>query len=134
VLTGLDQRPAPKEIAEALLDENINVLEIYCMRGTNRPAYLVVTDKNYTLDTLENTKFLLSTRVRWERHINNQIFVQCHRCQRWGDATANCHSRAKYVKCAGDHLARDQGCEVRHILGFSKCRKCKICRQCNLFL
>jgi hypothetical protein len=36
VLRGLDQRPAPKEIAEALLDENINMLEIYSTRGTNR--------------------------------------------------------------------------------------------------
>ncbi|KAJ3620724.1 hypothetical protein MTP99_004650 [Tenebrio molitor] len=79
------------------------------MRGTNRPAYLVVTDKNYTLDTLENTKFLLSTR--------------CHRCQRWGHATANCHSRAKYVKCAGDHLARDQGCELGNKIK-PKCVNC----------
>jgi hypothetical protein len=41
VLRGLDQKPTPKEIAEALIEENINVLEIYNMRGTNRSAYLV---------------------------------------------------------------------------------------------
>jgi hypothetical protein len=41
VLRGLDQKPTPKEIAEALIEENINLLEIYNMRGTNRSAYLV---------------------------------------------------------------------------------------------
>jgi hypothetical protein len=50
---------------------------------------------------------LKSTGSRPQRHINNKIFVQCHRCQRWGHATANCHAQAKCVKCAGDHLTRD---------------------------
>jgi hypothetical protein len=77
------------------------------MRGTNWPAYLVITDRTYTLDKLERIKYILNTKVSWQRHINNKIFVQCHRCQRWGHATANCHTRAKCVKCAGDHLTRD---------------------------
>jgi hypothetical protein len=38
VLRGLDQKPTPKE---ALMEENINALEIYNMRGTNRSAYFV---------------------------------------------------------------------------------------------
>jgi hypothetical protein len=78
-----------------VLEENINVLEIY-MRGTNRSAYLVVTDWNNSLDKLEK-------KVSWERHQNNKIFVQFHRCH----ATSKCHARAKCLKCAGNHLTRD---------------------------
>jgi hypothetical protein len=101
VLRGLHQGPTAKEVAEALQTEKVEAQEIYCMRGTKWPAYLIVTDK------LEQIKFILNTKVSWQRHINNKIFVQCHRCQRWGHATANCHAQAKCVKCAGDHLTRD---------------------------
>ncbi|CAH1384246.1 unnamed protein product [Tenebrio molitor] len=83
------------------------------MRGTKWPAYLIVTDRTYTLDKLEQIKFVLNTKVSWQRHINNKIFVQCHRCQRWGHATANCHAQAKCVKCAGDHLTRTASWEIK---------------------
>ncbi|KAH0816491.1 hypothetical protein GEV33_006301 [Tenebrio molitor] len=106
VLRGLHREPTPKEIAEALQEEEVDAQEIY-MRGTNWPAYLVITNRTYTLDKLEGIKCTLNTKISWQRHINNKIFVQCHRCQRWGHATANCHARVKCVKCAGDHLTRD---------------------------
>ncbi|CAH1380902.1 unnamed protein product, partial [Tenebrio molitor] len=59
VLRGLHQGPTPKEVAEALQTEK----EIYSMRGTNWPAYLIITDRTYTLDKLEQIKFILNTKV-----------------------------------------------------------------------
>jgi hypothetical protein len=132
VLRGLHQGPAPKEVAEALVEEDVDANEIYNMRGTNWPTYLIITDTTYTLDKLERIKFILNTKVSWQRHFNNKIFVQCHRCQKWGHATANCHARAKCVKCAGDHLTRDcqlgkqstpkcVNCEGDHTANNTKC-------------
>ncbi|CAH1384468.1 unnamed protein product [Tenebrio molitor] len=46
------------------------------MRGTKWPAYLIVTDRTYTLDKLEQIKFVLNTKVSWQRHINNKIFLE----------------------------------------------------------
>jgi hypothetical protein len=56
VLRGLHQGPTPKEVAEALHAEEVEAQEIYSTRGTNWPAYLVITDKTYTLDKLERIK------------------------------------------------------------------------------
>ncbi|KAJ3617073.1 hypothetical protein MTP99_009127 [Tenebrio molitor] len=39
--------------------------------------------------------------------MNNKVFVQCHRCQKWGHATANCHARPRCLKCAEEHLTRE---------------------------
>ncbi|CAH1379808.1 unnamed protein product, partial [Tenebrio molitor] len=63
VLRGLHQRPTAKEVAEALQTEKVEAQEIYCMRGTKWPAYLIVTDRTYTLDKLEQIKFILNTKV-----------------------------------------------------------------------
>ncbi|CAH2109294.1 unnamed protein product [Euphydryas editha] len=37
----------------------------------------------------------------------NKLPAQCHRCQAFGHASANCHRKIKCVRCAGEHLARD---------------------------
>ncbi|CAH2085255.1 unnamed protein product [Euphydryas editha] len=37
----------------------------------------------------------------------NKSPAQCHRCQAFGHASANCHRKIKCVRCAGEHLARD---------------------------
>ncbi|RZC42324.1 hypothetical protein BDFB_013312, partial [Asbolus verrucosus] len=123
VLRGLDQRPTPKEIAEDL-ENNYNLLadKIYEMKGTARPLYLVVMDKNITIDKLEkHIRIVLYTKVQWERHQNNKLIVQCHRCQEWGHATSNCHANPKCLKCAGPHLTRE--CEHGH-LNSPKCANC----------
>ncbi|RZC32758.1 hypothetical protein BDFB_014354 [Asbolus verrucosus] len=123
VLRGLDQRPTPKEIAEDL-ENNYNLLadKIYEMKGTARPFYLVVMDKKITIDKLEKQiRIVLYTKVQWERHQNNKLIVQCHRCQEWGHATSNCHANPKSLKCAGPHLTRE--CEHGH-LNNPKCANC----------
>jgi hypothetical protein len=89
------------KIQEVLKNDNVD-FHTYTHKTEKNPRL-----RAHTLDKLEQIKFILNTKVSWQRHINNNIFVQCHRCQRWGHATANCHARAKCVKCAGDHLTRD---------------------------
>ncbi|KAH0816595.1 hypothetical protein GEV33_006196 [Tenebrio molitor] len=53
------------------------------------------------------TDWILNTKITWHRHMNNKVFVQCHRCQKWGHATANCHARPRCLKCAEEHLTRE---------------------------
>ncbi|KAJ3629934.1 hypothetical protein MTP99_014296 [Tenebrio molitor] len=107
VLRGLDQKPELEDIAEALKTEQIAIINIYNMRATNRPAYLVVTDNTITMAKLDNIKYVLNTKITWHRHMNSKVFVQCHRCQKWGHATANCHARPRCLKCAEEHLTRE---------------------------
>jgi hypothetical protein len=41
---------------------------------TKRPAFLIITNKNVNINTLDSEiRNLLNTRVNWERHINNTV-------------------------------------------------------------
>jgi hypothetical protein len=67
----------------------------------------LVTDNTITMAKLDNIKYVLNTKITWHRHMNNKVFVQCHRCQKWGHATANCHAN-----CSGNHTANNIECPV----------------------
>lgn len=78
------------------------------MTTNYRPLYLVVTTSDMTLKQIQqNIKAIMYTRVSWERHINKKLLTQCHRCQGWGHATANCNRNPKCLKCASDHQTTD---------------------------
>jgi hypothetical protein len=106
VLQGLGQNPSVEEVQDALREEHeIDTIKLYKMKGTNRPKYLVITDKSITQNQLETqARTLLNTRIEWTRHTNNKFITQCHRCQRWGHATSNCNSNPRCLKCAQEHF------------------------------
>ncbi|KAJ3616680.1 hypothetical protein MTP99_014375 [Tenebrio molitor] len=105
VLRGLCQNPAPEEVKAALEEEHNLVAEKVFKMRTKRPTFLIITNKNVNIKTLDSEiRNLLNTRVNWERHINNKLITQCHRCQRWGHATSNCQAAARCLKCAGPHF------------------------------
>ena len=108
VLTGLAHKPESQEIKKELtLTHNINIKEVYLMRNTKEPKYLVVTDTKQTIKTITKIKHLNYTIVGWQRHYNKKQIVQCHRCQKWGHATSNCHAAYVCLKCAEAHETKN---------------------------
>lgn len=110
VLKGLCQALEIDEIKEELTAQKIKIKNIFKMKGTPEyaPAYLVVTDAQTTLSDIQRkVKRINHTVIRWERHYNNKIITQCHRCQRWGHATSNCYAEPACLKCGEAHITRE---------------------------
>lgn len=128
VLRGLFHEAETTDIKEELTAQQIKVKEVFRMKGTRFPAYLVVTSSDFTVRKMENIKFIQYTKVRWERHHNNKFIIQCHRCQAWGHATANCHSTPKCLKCAASHITRD--C-IKDTSSPAKCANCGAAHPAN---
>ncbi|KAJ3665125.1 hypothetical protein Zmor_000638 [Zophobas morio] len=121
VLKGLDFEPEIEDLKDELREENIPCEKLFKMRGTKRPAYLIITTKDVTLSQLQRHKYvILNTRVTWERHYNNRKITQCHTCQEWGHATLNCKSKPKCLKCAGPHRVADCDPDLVNL----KCANC----------
>lgn len=108
VLEGLDDID-PTEIAQELKQEHkIPVTNVYPMKNTHIPKYLVIVKTGTTLKQLEQkVKVVNYTLIKWKRHYNNRRVTQCHRCQRWGHATSNCHQNWACLKCAQGHPTKD---------------------------
>ncbi|KAK2577942.1 hypothetical protein KPH14_012825 [Odynerus spinipes] len=63
---------------------------------------------NININHLRQTvQFLVYTRITWENYINKKRLTQCHRCQAWGHATANCYAEPRCLKCAQKHLTNE---------------------------
>lgn len=109
VVAGLEHEPFIEDLqAELKNSYNIATTAIYKMKGTKRPKYLVVMPENYNLKQLQkNVRFLDHVKITWERHYNNKVITQCHRCQAWGHATSNCYAAAACLKCGEGHLTSD---------------------------
>lgn len=113
VVRGLDLDPTPEELQLELERKGLQIFKVYKMSSSRtptthptnpRPLYMVVTPATCRLNNIAaKTKYVLYTQVTWERHTNKKGIIQCHRCQRWGHATANCRMTLWCLKCAGAH-------------------------------
>ncbi|RZC36381.1 hypothetical protein BDFB_014404, partial [Asbolus verrucosus] len=107
VIRGLENNPEPEEIKNELVQQNIQVKEVYKMKNTMKPMYLVITTANETIKSVEKkAPVVCYVVVRWEKHINKKGMTQCHRCQAWGHATGNCKVDPKCLKCGEKHETR----------------------------
>lgn len=135
VLKGLEIPVTTEDIMSEIKDKhNLKIINVYKMKNTKRPLYLVVTDSKVTLKHMEATvKVIYYTKIKWERHINNKIIIQCHRCQDWGHATTNCRANPVCLKCAKGHWTREcpkqtneppkcSNCEGEHTANNIKCQ------------
>lgn len=87
---------------------NLKIANVYRMRTTRNPLFMVVTSHDTSLKQLDDkVKYLMYTRISWERVHNRKRMIQCHRCQQWGHATANCGAYIKCLKCAEKHWTKD---------------------------
>lgn len=67
----------------------------------------MVTNTEVTLKKLTNIRYILHTRVYFERRRNTRRISQCHTCQRWGHATSNCHATIICMHCAEKHSTKE---------------------------
>lgn len=110
VLKGLCRELPPEELKEELATQIECIKNVYKMKGTPEyaPAYLIVTDATIKLSELQHkVKYAMHTAIRWERHFNNKIIIQCHNCQGWGHATSNCFAGPACLKCGENHVTKD---------------------------
>ncbi|CAH0562889.1 unnamed protein product [Brassicogethes aeneus] len=105
VMRGLDAKITIPELKEALLKERqLETYNIFELKKTHRPLYMITTSSAVTLQWLNsNVQYIDHTRVFWERKKNKRTIIQCHRCQEWGHATTNCNNQFKCLKCAKEH-------------------------------
>ena len=108
VLCGLEGEVETGEVIEDLQNKGLAVEKCFRMNKTKRPLYLIITKSDVTLKRLEQEfKYVLYTKIKWERYRNTKKIIQCHNCQQWGHATAHCRAVPRCVKCAGEHHSRD---------------------------
>lgn len=100
----------------------ITVNKIFKMNTKESPMYMLITDKETNINTLQKSiKYLSHTAIKWERVKNTKLIIQCHRCQKWGHATANCGHTPACLKCAQAHHTKD--CQHKHLEN-PKCVNC----------
>ncbi|CAH1110469.1 unnamed protein product [Psylliodes chrysocephalus] len=135
VIRGLGDGTKIEDLEEDLMEEyEIKIRAAYRMTTKNRPLFLVVTDPSITLDYLNrNVRVVLYTRITWELRRSTKQIIQCHNCQAWGHATANCGRPSNCLKCAAGHhtktcvKTRDTpakciNCGGDHPANFTKCK------------
>lgn len=102
---GLNCEVDISEVEEELKTKLPSVSKIYKMNTQHRPLYLVITDNKTKIHDIQLAiKSVCYCRVSFKKHTNKKEIIQCHRCQRWGHATTNCHMPVKCLKCAQNHL------------------------------
>lgn len=109
IIRGLDAGFGIDEIRKELTEvHEIVVEEMFKLRNTYRPLYMVTVSPNVTIQWLnEHARHILNTRIYWERRRNERRITQCHRCQGWGHATKHCFKPFNCLKCAGPHPTRE---------------------------
>ena len=98
------------------------------------PVRLVSLPKQIDLKKVFKIKHLCSAIITWEPYINKKGVTQCHRCQKFGHGTKNCHLEPSCVKCGEVHLTevctktkdtppKCANCEGKHPASYSQCPK-----------
>lgn len=123
VLRGLWGNIEINELKDAITSQGVEVINIFKMRTKRTPLYLVVVSNKSTLrDLQQKVKYILHTKIAWERRRSDRQISQCHRCQAWGHATSNCFNHPRCVKCAGAHLSQNCNKPENEL---PKCINCK---------
>lgn len=136
VIRGLTSDTEPAEIEEQIKNEHrIPVKKCYKMefkkypqQNTTQALFLLITTNKVTLkDISQKVKYVMYTRIYFERRRNNKRITQCHNCQSWGHATTNCYAATKCMFCAENHTTKS--CEKKE--GKPKCTNCQANHKAN---
>lgn len=95
-MKGLEGDLEEAKILGLLQKENLSINKVIRM-NTAFSNHLVTTSNKVDL---EKIKTVGHVRVRWEKHINKKLVIQCHQCQRWVHAQSNCSMSPRCLKCA----------------------------------
>ncbi|KAK9744304.1 hypothetical protein QE152_g7879 [Popillia japonica] len=101
VIKGLHEDVEKDEIKNELLELGVQVSAVTRFKRSKYPIFMCVVKKSVTLKDLQKAgRYLQHTRVYYEPHTSKKETIQCHKCQQWGHATANCFlSVVRCVKC-----------------------------------
>lgn len=108
VIKGLHEQTDCQDIKLELLELGYETINVNVMKNTIQPKYMVTMKGNVQLNKLrQSVKHITSTKIEWDNYVNKRRVRQCHRCQTWGHATANCYAKPVCLKCAEQHLTKD---------------------------
>lgn len=142
VLKGLDQYD-PKEILEEINASGAakKAIKVVSMRSSKvKDFYIVTFEQGTKLQDLKPVRSLFEMMVRFEK-LRPRGILQCFNCQRYGHATANCHLKARCVKCGEEHSAKE--CPIQGKEGNANQLRCCLCgepghpasyRKCDKFV
>lgn len=133
VIHGLTNNLSTEDLQSELQELGVKAEKCNIMYGTNNPLYMITVKGNANVHMLnQKVKYLVYTKIWWEKYYNKRLITQCHRCQEWGHATTNCHANPKCLKCPSSHLTREckksreepakcANCEGSHPANSTKC-------------
>lgn len=108
VVRGLFQDPSLSEIKQDLADQGLEIVNIFKMKNTKFPLFLIITTKHITLKYLNNTiRHICHAKVNWELQHKKRLIIQCKNCQCWGHGATYCKAKPQCLKCAGMHKTID---------------------------
>ncbi|KAJ0169169.1 hypothetical protein K1T71_014910 [Dendrolimus kikuchii] len=112
-IRGLPPDTDPEEIKRALTELDFAVETVRHIPGVRgRPGCLFhVALKHLNQEELSRlystNELLYMPGVVIEAWRGQHIVAQCHRCQKFGHSSRNCHRPARCLRCAGEHLVAD---------------------------
>lgn len=140
VLKNLDNTFEEEDIREALNNLNISdckIVDVFKIKTraseTNNSLnlWLISLSNDSNLKSLYNIRFLLNTRISFEKYINKKV-IQCKKCQRFDHIAKNCNMNFKCVKCSDSHIPGncplDNDPEANNKL---KCANCQMSHTAN---
>lgn len=113
VIRNLPHDTNTADIANELTEDGLTILKVSQLsRKTengkiNLPLFLVELPKHEKSYEIYNYKFLLQLKIKIEEYKGRKGIPQCHNCQGFFHAQANCNKPPRCVKCAQNHHTRD---------------------------
>lgn len=118
ILKGLNEDEEVNEIKKSIENFNIKVLNVSQLKtkrsiATNNklPLYIIQCTSDTDMRQLYNIKALNYQRITWENLKKKEGIMQCHKCQRFGHAAANCNLNYRCVKCSKQHKPGE--CQIK---------------------
>lgn len=107
VLKGFHNSFSPLEVKEALIANNVPVIEVFPMFKKGRipiDMFLVILSQSAKINEITSSiKCVLNQPIQWEAFERRNIGTQCRKCQQFGHAASNCGMEYRCVKCTHKH-------------------------------
>lgn len=133
VIKGIPVEIPNEEISAELAEIGYPTEKITRMnKKGNTPMQMVLIELNRDYKSIYNLTNLLGLNITIEPLRNKGFIIQCHRCQLFGHAQANCHAQFKCMKCGEEHSThlctkpkttppKCANCKGEHTSIFKKC-------------
>lgn len=103
VFKGIPTEITIEEITAELKALGYPTLKIIRMNKKGIPMQMILVQINKEYKSIYNLTNLLGLKIQIEPLKNKGFILQCHRCQIFGHAQANCNAKFKCMKCGDEH-------------------------------